>query len=178
MFTITKEIGLDAGHRVPTHGSKCRHVHGHRYVVRATCEAAGLITAGEQSGMVLDFGFLKEEMMLRIHDPCDHGYIAWIEDEYFWKHMLLEASGKATNVIRQVVAWQGYAQINTWPATKFYVTPFIPTAENLAEHWFKRLHPWVYERSGGHATLVELTVYETPTSVASFRPDTNPEEAQ
>ena len=28
---ITKEIEIDAAHRVPNHKSKCRTFHGHRY---------------------------------------------------------------------------------------------------------------------------------------------------
>ena len=37
-FEITREIGLDAAHRVPDHASKCFHIHGHRYTVFATVE--------------------------------------------------------------------------------------------------------------------------------------------
>ena len=79
-FTITRRIGIDAGHRIATHGSKCRHLHGHRYTVEATCRAAALHAAGEQTDMVLDFGFLRDEMLKRIDAPCDHGMILSIDD--------------------------------------------------------------------------------------------------
>ncbi len=59
------------GHRVPEHGSKCRNLHGHRYTIQATCR--GLLgDAGEQSGMVVDFGFLKALMMEKIDARFDH----------------------------------------------------------------------------------------------------------
>ena len=35
---LTRRIGIDMGHRVPDHGSKCRNPHGHRYEILATCE--------------------------------------------------------------------------------------------------------------------------------------------
>ncbi|MEE8246777.1 MAG: 6-carboxytetrahydropterin synthase, partial [Alphaproteobacteria bacterium] len=40
-YTVTRRLEIDAGHRVMTHGSKCRHLHGHRYVVEAVCRALG-----------------------------------------------------------------------------------------------------------------------------------------
>ena len=80
-FTVTRQIFIDAGHRVLTHGSKCRNLHGHRYMIEAVCEAGRLQEAGEQSDMVLDFGFLKDEMMAVIDAPCDHGFLAHVNDD-------------------------------------------------------------------------------------------------
>ena len=59
---ITREIGIDMAHRVTHHGSKCKNIHGHRYTIHAMVKGP-LFESGEQQGMVLDFGFLKEEMM-------------------------------------------------------------------------------------------------------------------
>src|SRR4051812_45172843 len=77
--TIAREIGIDMGHRVTFHGSKCRNLHGHRYTIQATCRGP-LFVEGEQQGMVLDFGFLKEIMMKEIDEPCDHGMALWVDD--------------------------------------------------------------------------------------------------
>lgn len=168
-FTISKDIELDAGHRVPTHGSKCRHIHGHRYKVRAVCEATSLILDGEQEGMVLDFGFLKALMLDHIHDPCDHGYIAWVEDEYFWRYMVGDERGHAPKKVYKDLQRQGYAQLNPSPECKFYIIGFVPTAEHLAAHWFMRLRKDIKERSYGVATLKEIVVWETPSSTATFK---------
>ncbi|MHB8760606.1 MAG: 6-pyruvoyl trahydropterin synthase family protein, partial [Thiobacillus sp.] len=33
---ITRRLEFDAGHRIPNHGSQCRHLHGHRYALEIT----------------------------------------------------------------------------------------------------------------------------------------------
>lgn len=54
--TVTRRLEFDAAHRVPRHESKCRSLHGHRYVVEVTATAPGLDTAGR----IVDFGVVKE----------------------------------------------------------------------------------------------------------------------
>jgi len=157
---ITREIGIDMGHRVTYHGSKCRNLHGHRYTIFATCEGP-LFEEGEQEGMVLDFGFLKEEMMEVIDKPCDHGMCIW------WNDPLLQTLvGSAhwqydSNSKKDAIAITG-------AIGKMYIVPFVPTAENLARHWFSLLQPRVKERTGGKAVLKEVLVYETPNCSAAF----------
>jgi 6-pyruvoyl tetrahydropterin synthase/QueD family protein len=73
-FLIDRKIEIDAAHRVHLHGSKCGRLHGHRYSIHAVCSGP-LAEGGEEDGMVMDFGFLKEEMMSVIDDCCDHGLI-------------------------------------------------------------------------------------------------------
>lgn len=141
---IVREIGIDAGHRVTHHGSKCRNLHGHRYTVQAECQGP-LFDKGEQQGMVLDFGFLKELMMDEIDGPCDHGMILWSQDPVL--PLVQQAGGKV------------------------YVTDFVPTAENLARHWYERLAPRVRERSDGQATLTGVVVWETPNCFSAYRPE-------
>src|SRR5260363_127088 len=36
MLTITRQLAFDAGHRIPDHQSRCRNLHGHRYVLDIT----------------------------------------------------------------------------------------------------------------------------------------------
>lgn len=166
---ITREIGIDMGHRVTHHGSKCRNLHGHRYTIQATCSGP-LFVEGEQQGMVLDFGFLKEEMMNEIDDPCDHGMCLWIEDPF-----VDILAGDAT-FHRRMIEQKGYSQITkvvglpggATTGGKFYIVPFVPTAENLARHWFQRLAPQVVKRSEGYATLSSLKVWETPNCSAQY----------
>ena len=80
-FEVTRRIEIDAGHRVTTHGSKCRNKHGHRYAIEAVVSSEHLGHRGGGKGMVVDFGFLKDCMMRAIHDPCDHAFMVWIEDK-------------------------------------------------------------------------------------------------
>ena len=51
---------------------------------------------------------------------------------------------------------------------KLYVVPFVPTAENLAKHWFERLAPRVDARTEGRASLLKVLVWETPNCSAEY----------
>lgn len=164
--SVTREIGIDAGHRVFTHGSKCRQMHGHRYAIQATCVTRDeLISEGEQRDMTVDFGFLKGAMMDQIDHYCDHGFIWSTEDgmlEKFLKKTTLDEC-------KLKVIQDGFCFINLPDlGMKFYIVPFIPTAEKLAEHWFKKLQTPVDQLSLGAAELKEITVWETPNCKASY----------
>jgi len=159
---ITREIGIDMGHRVTYHGSKCRNLHGHRYTIQATC-VGPLFVEGEQQGMVLDFGFLKEEMMSQIDEPCDHGTCLWIDDPFVQSFITLEQLDQATYSLSASGYWLGYGNFG-----KLYLVPFVPTAENLAKHWFERLSPRVRMRTDGHGWLKQVKVWETPSCSAEY----------
>ncbi len=169
-YEITRQIGIDAGHRVTTHGSKCKNVHGHRYTIEATCVADVLIPDGEQQGMVLDFGFLKEEMMDHIDRPCDHGMILWVEDPLLDVFVPQGFRGSIKHDIKKHNLASLLVDSDLTLIGKLYVVPFVPTAEHLAEHWFDLLKPRVHERSSGAAYLHSITVWETPNCRARYEP--------
>lgn len=170
-YLVTRRIGIDAGHRIRLHGSKCRHLHGHRYEVEATCRATDLHRHGEQSGMILDFGFLKEEMMRVIDAPCDHGFIAELADEAVLE-MFAPPDRPFADWLAEVRAGvdrDGFAATTgTRLDSRLYVVPFPPTAEALARHWFERLAPAVRQRSEGIGELLRLRVWETPNCWAEW----------
>lgn len=172
-FTLSRRIAFDAGHRIMTHGSKCRNLHGHRYQVEATCAAHHVHTDGEQEGMVVDFGFLKEDMLRLIADPCDHGFIVALADIELLK-MFAPTDESFTdwqNGVRQTVTRHGAALTDrTRLSTKLYVVPFQPTAEQLARHWYELLAPTVIQRSADLARLVAVQVHETPNCIACYQP--------
>ena len=172
-FAITRKIEIDAGHRIASHGSKCRHLHGHRYVVEATCRAASgeLVGEGEQAGMILDFGFLKDEMVRLIDGPCDHGLIVAIDDRDLVS--MFAPPGQDPDAwmeeLARDVAAHGYAErTKARLGQKLYAIAAPPTAECLARHWFERLSPAIAARSNGHAELTLVTVWETPNCRADF----------
>lgn len=172
-FTVTRHIGIDAGHRIMTHGSKCRAPHGHRYKIEAVVAARRLHDAGEQTDMALDFGFLKEEMMRLIDGPCDHGFIVAVADEALLRCFCPQPAAVEVwlDAVRADVARHGFhASSECALAGKLYVVPFQPTAECLARHWHERLAPAVEQRSGGYARLSEVVVWETPNCHAAYRP--------
>jgi 6-pyruvoyltetrahydropterin/6-carboxytetrahydropterin synthase len=170
-FTVARQIAIDAGHRVMTHGSKCRHLHGHRYLIEAVCVADHLQNRGEQSDMVVDFGFLKEEMLAEIDAPCDHGFLAHVADVELLSMFNPDNADFISWLaeLQAKVAKDGHCLTNhTRMGTKLYVLDVNPTAEQLCRHWYRRLAPRVAERSGGLARLAEIIVWETPNCRASY----------
>ena len=170
-FRITRFIDIDAGHRIMTHGSKCRHLHGHRYRIEAEAEAPEVQPSGEQTGMVLDFGFLKEEMTNLIDVPCDHGFMASVEDRELLAMFAppIPDLDEWLALLAADVGRQGFARpLSTRLGTKLYVVPFQPTAECLARHWYQLLTEPVKRRSLGMARLTRVRVWETPNCVGEF----------
>lgn len=161
-FEIIREIGIDAGHRVTHHGSKCKNLHGHRYTVQA-CVKGTLFPSGEQEGMVLDFGFLKELMMFHIDEPCDHGMTLWINDPLVQSFLSEEEIVQAKRSIEVSGFWLGYSLTG-----KTYLVPFVPTAENMAKHWYERLLKPVTERTQGQGEVAYIKVWETPNGIAIY----------
>jgi 6-pyruvoyltetrahydropterin/6-carboxytetrahydropterin synthase len=68
---ITRRFEIDAGHRLQKHETKCRNLHGHRYVFEVTVEAMSL----DEVGRVIDFGVLKHTLGGWLNDVLDHGFI-------------------------------------------------------------------------------------------------------
>jgi 6-pyruvoyltetrahydropterin/6-carboxytetrahydropterin synthase len=143
VYTVSKEIEFDAGHRVPNHKSKCRNPHGHRYRVQAVVEGPLGDEPGVSSeGMVVDFSDLKA-LLTDLHDRYDHGFIIYDEDNELWKR--LNGAG--------------------W---KLIGVPFVPTAENLARDAYDYINDHM---NWPDCRLVRVNVWETPTSIASYESD-------
>jgi 6-pyruvoyltetrahydropterin/6-carboxytetrahydropterin synthase len=177
-FSITRSIGVDYGHRVMTHGSKCKSIHGHRGTIEVTCAGSALHLSGEQSEMVLDFGFLKDAMINVIDKSIDHGFVASIDDHELLFHLLPEQgnSVESRTLIKSSLADKGYwlstehhrVKVKTLLDTKLYVIPYIPTSERLAEHFFNRLRKPILEQSNGIGELVNLRFWETPNCYSDY----------
>ena len=76
--TCTRILEFDAAHRITRHGSKCAHLHGHRYRVEITC-AAPL----DSLGMVVDFADVKRLVGGWVDERFDHGAILNKDDEVY-----------------------------------------------------------------------------------------------
>jgi len=151
LFTVTKDVEFDMGHRVPNHKSKCRNPHGHRYKVAVTIEGT-LQREGSSEGMVEDFGDLKQVMMEKIHDPLDHGFMVYRDDFQLVAAFIHDETE------------EGDEESQLYPKHdwKVIVVDFVPTAENLAR--------WCYDRLREHypLTIRFVEVWETPTSKATY----------
>ena len=161
MFTVRKHIEIDAGHRVPYHGSKCRNLHGHRYRITAVVAANELVAAETQAsdaGMVLDFGVIKTALMKVVHDRCDHKLLLWEKDELIqpWR------------VYPERPLEIGFQQLvmNLGISAGVVILPCIPTAEELARYWGELIVAEL--KDSERLRVIAIEVQETPTSVATW----------
>lgn len=118
--------------------------------------------------MVLDFGFLKEEMMAQIDAPFDHSFIFSVDDELCVDMFGLGGDPEKAAVdcaLRESGRYYGQGR-----GMKISVLPVVPTAENLARFWYEMLAARIVERSDGKASLVCLKVWETPNCWAAYGP--------
>ena len=159
MFIIDRQIEIDAGHRVPYHDSKCKHLHGHRWKIVASVMSHVTVTpnpARADSGMVMDFGQIKRILIEEIHDRFDHKLILWDQDP------LLDHTAFFETLDELDILLHGVIQV-----------PVIPTSELLAEYWGAIVAARL-DRLG--IQLNALTVWETPNCKATWqhpRPKSN-----
>lgn len=146
---ISKELEIDMGHTVTNHNSKCKHLHGHRYRIRATVDDK-LITEGSAEGMVIDFSDLKKAMTDAIDTPFDHAFVIWKDDP------------RAVILSKAHEMWHN-------DFNKFHKLTFVPTAENLARYWFALLKNEL--EAVYNIKLHQIEVWETPSSSALYTID-------
>lgn len=136
MITCTRRLEFDAAHRVLEHESKCKYVHGHRYVLEATFTADSL----DSVGRVVDFGVIKEKLGGWIDTHWDHTAILFEKDKALGDSIAAHT--------KQVI---------------FYL-PANPTAENMAAYILEKVCPDLFKGSGLACTSV--TLHETPNCKA------------
>jgi 6-pyruvoyltetrahydropterin/6-carboxytetrahydropterin synthase len=155
-FRATKTVEFDYGHRVPRHDSKCRNIHGHRGKVEVTVEGC-LTFEGSSSGMVMDFGHIKQIMNEEIVDRLDHCCIIDAGDTEL-KEMFGDAPVfHASNIYGQRYPVPGFGIVQELAAG-------APTAELLAFACFQA----IYARLPETITLKMVRFWETPNSVAEY----------
>lgn len=128
---------ISCGHRVYGHESKCRHLHGHNYRVHFHCEAERL----DRIGRVLDFSAIKGRLCMWLEDNWDHKFLLWALDPL-------------ADSLSEIAP------------DSIVLTPFNPTAENMARFLVEVIGPLQLEGTG--VTLVSVNVEETRKCSASF----------
>jgi len=142
---VSKTIEIDMGHRVPNHKSKCKNIHGHRYKIQVGVSDKVITKKGDSSeGMVIDFGDLKDVIMEVIDKNFDHGFVMYSGDKLIRNEFLYWSTTEKMKVIS---------------------VPFIPTAENLAKHWYELLDVQLQKKK---INLAYVKVWETPNSTATY----------
>jgi 6-pyruvoyltetrahydropterin/6-carboxytetrahydropterin synthase len=136
---ITRRLEFDAGHRIPSHKSQCRHLHGHRYAMEITLSGEIITEPGvSEQGMVMDYSEVKRIAKKVLVDKWDHAFLAYAEDR-----KLLEF-------------------LQSLEDHKTVVLDTPPTAENLALTAFHILDEAYQDRYGNHLRLEQVRLFETP----------------
>jgi 6-pyruvoyltetrahydropterin/6-carboxytetrahydropterin synthase len=136
---ITRRLEFDAGHRIPDHKSKCRHLHGHRYAIEITLAGDIIRRDGDAvNGMVMDFSDVKTLATTHLVDLWDHAFLAYSGD---------------TAVVQF---------LQSLPDHKTVLLDCVPTAENLAQLAFRILDAVYRDTYGNHLHLQQVRLYETP----------------
>lgn len=141
--TISRRIEWDMAHRLgPRCTTKCRNLHGHRYVAIATLEAQQT----DELGMVLDFGDAFRAMKGFVDGTLDHACIVDRGDEALLA--FLEEQGD-----------------------KHCIVDFPTTVENLCG-WvaarFQEAFDALPETAERGVRLVGLRIHETPNCHADW----------
>lgn len=145
VLRITRRLEFDAGHRIPDHGSQCRNMHGHRYVLELTVEGGVISQAGRSdTGMVMDFSDIKAIAKEYLVDLWDHAFLVYAGD----------------TPVRRF--------LESLPNHKTVIIDCVPTAENLARVAFETLVGHFHDRYGNGLRLVHVRLYETPNSWADY----------
>jgi len=137
IITAERYHDFSAGHKVTGHENKCAHLHGHNYRVHFTCAAPEL----DSVGRVIDFSVIKTKLCNWLEIEYDHKFLIWEEDA---QSKLLQAMFPNDIVL----------------------TPFNPTAENIAKHLVEQIGP--QQLSGTGCALIKCTIEETRKCKATY----------
>lgn len=140
---ITTRLEFDAGHRIPSHKSQCRNLHGHRYAMEITLSGDIIQSEGSsEQGMVMDFSDVKTIAREQVVDKWDHAFLVYRGD---------------TTVL-------GF--LRSLPNHKTVIMDSVPTAENMAAEAFRILDASYRDSYGNHLRLERVRLFETPNSWA------------
>ena len=136
---ITRRLEFDAGHRIPSHNSKCRHLHGHRYAIEITLSGDIITEAGAaEQGMVMDYSEVKRIASAELVEKWDHAFLVYSND---------------LKLLQFLESLENH---------KTVVLDAPPTAENLALIAFQTLDAAYQDIYGNHLRLEQVRLFETP----------------
>ena len=157
MHTAERYHDISCGHRVTGHESKCRHLHGHNYRIHFVCIADFGCSSLDNIGRVIDFTAIKERLCMWVESNWDHKFLAWEHDPVM--QMLYNAC------VDNGVDVERMAEFNIFEGS-IILTPFNPTAENMAQYLVDVIGPIQLEGTG--VKLVTCRVEETMKCSATY----------
>lgn len=144
VIRITKEFRYEGAHALLNYDGKCRHIHGHSYILYVTLKGVPIRDpAATKNGMIIDFTDLKSIVNKHIIDKFDHALV------------LREHSPLAEEMSA------GYQNV--------IIVNFQPTCENLVAYFADILK----NHLPGEIELYSLKLYETATSYVEWYAEDN-----
>ncbi len=135
---ISKRIEWCMGHRLANHNGKCVNLHGHQYVLEVVVTGEVNQQPGvSDSGMVADFGEIRDLLNQQVQGPCDHSFMVAENDSLMMEFF------------------------RTNPQLKHLTVPFETTAENIATWIYQRIETELKKISPS-LKLTSVRVWETP----------------
>lgn len=160
MIHCIRRLEWDAAHRVPLHESKCRALHGHRYVAELYCEAPAL----DELGRVIDFGVVKDIVGTWIDSNWDHTCILMHPDNDP-EVQSAGGVGLAVDMVKAISAFNGLVA-----GRPVYWMTVHPTAENIAAHLGDMANE-LFEQAGSAVRCVKIRLWETPNGSVEWSAD-------
>ncbi len=129
-------------HALENYPGKCRHIHGHTYILHVSVSGKILDQRGAPlDGMIADFTDIKQWVKSEVIETFDHA-------------LVLRQNSEHANM--------NWSELN-W--TRILLTSYQPTCENIMLDIRDRL----IKRIPTGLELVQLRLYETPTSYAEWK---------
>jgi 6-pyruvoyltetrahydropterin/6-carboxytetrahydropterin synthase len=144
MLEVAKIFHFEMAHAIHGYPGKCRHIHGHSYVLHV--QVGAVENTDEQingTGLILDFSELKKRVNECVINGLDHKLI--LSEKFLEAHPALAS-------LENLVSWK-----------------VEPSAENLLIFIRKQLRDQLPE----NVSLNGLTLYETKDSFAVWKKNSN-----
>lgn len=136
---VTKEFRFEGAHALKDYDGKCKHIHGHSYILYVTIMGEPLDDLNSaKNGMVMDFSILKQIVNENIVEKLDHALLLRFDSP-----LIEELSESYCNIV---------------------VTDFQPTCENLVIYIAKLISDRLPEKISLHS----IRLYETATSYVEW----------
>jgi 6-pyruvoyltetrahydropterin/6-carboxytetrahydropterin synthase len=136
MINAIRKIEFDSAHRIINHESKCKMLHGHRYVLEVYLNAKNQDNQLDKLGRVIDFGEMKTIIGSWVDKFLDHNTILSDEDKVLGNN------------------------IKNTTGQDIYYLKYPPTAENIALHLLQEILPDLLAKT--EVECKKLRLYETP----------------
>lgn len=144
VIRITKEFRFEGAHALQDYDGKCRHIHGHSYILYVTVKGRPVQDKNSRkNGMLMDFTDLKKTVNEHIINIFDHALIL---------------RGDAPLAEELCRAYRNVVLVD-----------FQPTCENLICYFARTIRRYLPE----NAELFSLRLYETATSYVEWFAEDN-----